>query len=273
MLSVRRNRSLLQALSSLLELIYHCTVRDVRTASGSATLGLLIVVVQNAAMIAVFYALYSFIGALRSVAIRGDFIVFIVTGVFFFMTHNRTLAAVMKSGTSTGAMMVHAPMTMFVSVVSSALSVLYQQVMTGLIIYFGFLLWNGSFPLADPSGLVLPFLLAWSTGIAIGLIFKGLLPFAPRLVTLLARIYRIANMITSGKMVPANYMSATLLDWFTWNPLLHCIDQARGAAFVNYFPHHTSLVYPFWFSVIFLMLGLMVDFWLYRNMSLSWNAR
>ena len=268
-----KNRNLGEAASSLLELVYHCTVRDVRMASGNASLGLAIVLIQNIALMAVMYVVYSLFGGLRAVAIRGDFIVYLVTGIFLLMTHNRVLNAVMKSGTATSAMMHHAPMTPVVSVAAASLSVLYQQLMSGLIIYAAVHIWKGKFPLADPAGLIVPFLLAWSTGIAVGLIFKGLLPFAPRLITTLSRVYRIANMFTSGKLLPANYMGANLIGWFAWNPLLHCIDQARGAAFVNYFPRHTNLNYPFWFTAALILLGLMVDFWLRRNMSLSWGKR
>jgi ABC-type polysaccharide/polyol phosphate export permease len=273
MFPARRNRNLTEAASAWLELLYHCTVREIRKASGSAAMGLGVVLLQNVAMIAIMYLVYSYFLGLRALAIRGDFMVFLVTGIFFLMTHNRTLNEVMSSGNPISPMMQHAPMTPVIAVAVAALSVLYQQVMTGLIIYAAVHIWKGSFPIDDPAGLILPFLLAWSSGIAVGLIFKGLKPFAPRLVTILSRIYRITNMFTSGKLLPVNYMASNLLAWFIWNPLLHCIDQARGAAFVNYFPRHTNLEYPFWFTAGFVLLGLMADAWLRKNLSLSWMRR
>ena len=257
----------------MVELVYHCVVRDVRMASGNASLGLVVVLIQNAAVILGFYIIYSILGGLRAVAIRGDFMVYLVTGIFFMMTHNRTLGAVMASGSATHAMMQHAPMTPLIGVAAASISVLYQQIMSGFIIYAAVHVWQGEFPLHQPSGLIVPFLLAWLSGIAVGLVFKGLSPFAPRLVKNIARAYRATNMFTSGKLWPVNYMSVQLFGWFTWNPLLHCIDQARGAAFVNYLPHRSSLAYPIWFTLTLLLLGLMVDFWLRRNMSLSWGKR
>ncbi len=273
MLSRPQDRNLFDAASSLLELIYHSVVRDIRMTSGNATFGLFVVLIQNAAVILGFYVIYSILGGLRAVAIRGDFMVYLVTGIFFLMTHNRTLGAVMSSGYTTHAVMQHAPMTPIVSVAAAAISVLYQQVMTGLIIYAVVHVWQGSFPLYHPTGMVLPFLLCWLSGIAVGLIFKGMMPFLPRLTKALARAYRATNMFTSGKLFPANYMSLQLFGWFSWNPLLHCIDQARGAAFVNYEPHRSNMSYPFWFILVLMLLGLMVDFWLRRNMSVSWGKR
>jgi ABC-type polysaccharide/polyol phosphate export permease len=37
-----------------------------------------------------------------------------------------------------------------------------------------------------------------------------------------------ANMIASGKMFVANALPGFMLAMFGWNPLFHCIDQARG---------------------------------------------
>ena len=50
--------------------------------------------------------------------------------------------------------------------------------------------------------------------------------------------------LTSGKFTNANVIPNEALPFFTWNPMFHLIDQMRGAAFVNYTPHNTNLVYP-----------------------------
>lgn len=86
-------------------------------------------------------------------------------------------------------------------------------------------------------------------------------------------MYRRLNMITSGKMLPVNYMSAGMVAWFDWNPLFHTIDQGRGAAFVNYFPDDTNMEYPVYLSLTLIMIAMMVEFWLRKNMSQSWGKR
>ena len=63
-----------------------------------------------------------------------------------------------------------------------------------------------------------------------------------------------------------------VLRMFDWNPLFHCIDQARGEMFLNYTPHHTSLTYPLYVSLACLMIGLMGEFVTRNNVSLSWSA-
>jgi len=99
----------------------------------------------------------------------------------------------------------------------------------------------------------------------------NLKPLAPKAVGMVAMIYKRANMITSGKMIPANMMSTKMVAFFDWNPIFHTIDQARGAAFVNYLPRNSNMDYTLWFVAITLILGLMGERWMSKNMSASWG--
>ncbi len=74
-------------------------------------------------------------------------------------------------------------------------------------------------------------------------------------------------------MFLANTLPSSMLAMFDWNPLFHCIDQARGFAFVNYFPHNSNISYPLKVTVVLLMIGLMGEFIARKRMSLSWSAR
>ncbi len=80
-------------------------------------------------------------------------------------------------------------------------------------------------------------------------------------------------MIASGKMFLANTLPTSMLVMFDWNPLFHIIDQSRGFVFINYNPHFTNWQYAFWVSVVFIVIGLMGEFFTRRRISLSWNAR
>jgi ABC-type polysaccharide/polyol phosphate export permease len=54
-------------------------------------------------------------------------------------------------------------------------------------------------------------------------------------------------MVASGKMFVANSLPGSVLVMFTWNPLFHVIDQARGFAFIDYQPRNSDLFYPLYF--------------------------
>ncbi len=115
-------------------------------------------------------------------------------------------------------------------------------------------------------------LLAWFSGCAVGLVLLALKPWMPNVVTIVAQIYTRANMITSGKMFVANSMPTYILAMFDWNPLFHCIDQARGFVFVNYNPHYSSVIYPIVLSLVLIMIGMMGEFYTRRHASRSWAA-
>jgi len=271
-IKTRVNRTLFGASMSFMELLFHSVVRDARKSSGNATLGLLLVMLQSLMMLAIFFLLFTVLG-MRSVAIRGDFVIFLLTGIFLFLTHNKAVKSAMGAVSPVGGLTLHTPINSLLNIMASVLSGLYLQVLGFALILLVVHILRGGLDFYNPAGLIFPFFMAWASGIAIGLMFGVLTPFAPKFMPMVSMMYRRANMITSGKMLPANYMSATMITWFDWNPLFHSIDQARGHAFVNYFPRHTNMEYPVYLSLTLVMIAMMIEFWLRKNMSQSWGKR
>lgn len=249
------------------ELVFHSVVREVRTQSGSATLGVLKEVATMATFIGMFYMMYSFMG--RAIAIRGDFMMFLLTGVILMVVHMRAIGTARTSSNALSPIVQHAPMTVMVSFVSKAFAGLYLQSLAVIIIVLALWLFGMDLTIQNPKGLVLPIFVAWAAGIAIGLIFMVIEPLAPRFVRTFTQLYMRAQMITSGKFIPAAYLPTALLGYFDWNPLFHCIDQARLATFVNYNSEVSSMSYPIGFTTAALTLGLMGEFWSRQNLSAS----
>lgn len=272
MFEQRTSKAGFASAASILEVIYHATVRHVRKSHGNALFGLLMNIAQTLLMVAIFVVLFSLLG-MRGAAIRGDFLLYIMSGVFLYMTHVKGLTAVAGSEGPASPMMQHAPMSTAVSITSSALAALYIQVLSAATILGGYHLLFTPVELSDPVGTVAMFLLAWASGVSIGLCILAAKPWAPDFFSLAATVYVRANMIASGKMFVANNLPGYMLIYFSWNPLFHTIDQARGFAFVNYNPHFTSVWYPVYFTLTFLMLGLMGEFFTRRHASASWSAR
>ncbi|PWE33581.1 ABC transporter permease [Maritimibacter sp. 55A14] len=255
----------------LLRVIYHATVREARKSSRNAVAGLLSRVFTAILMVVAFYLMFSLLN-LRGMALRGDFIVYLMTGIFLFLTHNQAVRSVMNAEGPTSAMMKHAPMNTIVSISAAALSSLYMQLLALGVIFFGVHVAWRPVEIDDPVGLMHNFMLAWSSGAAIGVLLLALKPWFPSFVRIVSMVYMRANMITSGKMFVANTLPASMLPFFSWNPLFHTIDQARGAAFINYNPHNTNETYPLLVTITLIMLGLMGEFYTRRRASLSWDA-
>lgn len=253
------------------EVIYHATVRSVRQTHSNAVLGLIINMFQTMMLVAVFYLMFSIMG--RASLVRGDFLLYIMTGIFLFMTHIKSLGAVSGSAGPTSPLMQHAPMNTFVSITSSALGALYGQVLSVVVVLGVYHLWTGNVTFQDFPGVFRMFLLAWFSGVCIGMNFLAIKPWFPQFSTIATQIYSRANMIASGKMFLANMLPPSMLVMFIWNPLFHIIDQARGYTFVNYSPHTTSTTYPLVVSLVLLMIGLLGENYTRKHASASWGAK
>ena len=266
--SPTRTRSALQ----LADLVYHGTVRHLRRDHGNAVVGLLMNILQTVVFVMAFYFMFSLLG-LRGTAIRGDFLLYIMSGVFLFMTHTKALGAVVGAEGPASPMMKHAPMNPVVAVASAALSALYIQVLSMVVVLWVYHAAFQPIEIHAPAGALGMVVLSWFSGAAIGLVFYALKPWLPDVVRVVSQVYSRANMIASGKMFVANAMPGHILVFFTWNPLFHAIDQARGFVFLNYNPHFSSVTYPLAVSLGLLFLGLMGEFYTRRTASLSWGAR
>ena len=269
-----RRRSRLSAAIGMAEVVYHSVVRDVRKQHGNAVLAIGVNMLQIVIFVGVFYVMFELLG-LRTAAgaIRGDFLIYLLTGIFLYMTNIKTLGAVMGAAGATSAMMQHAPMNTIVAIAAAACGALYIQVLTLLVVLFGYHVIVSPVTIDDPGAAFMMFLLAWFVGIAIGLLLLAFKPWFPTATTIISTIYKRANMIASGKMFVANSLPSFMVAMFDWNPLFHIIDQSRGFAFINYYPRNTNWEYPLIVACCFIVLGLMGEFFTRRHESRSWGAR
>lgn len=258
---------------ALFELIFHATVRHVRKSNGNAIVGLLVSIAQSLVGIAVMVLMFSLIGRSMGTQVRGDFILYIMSGIFSFMTHSKTIGAVAKSEGPTSSMMKHAPMNTIVAISSAALSALYLQTLSAAVILYGYHVLFTPISIDQPVGVAAMYLLSWSSGIGIGMIFKGVTPWAPDFFQVATTAYMRANMVFSGKMFVANQTPMYILSVFMWNPLFHTIDQTRGYMFLNYDPRYSSVTYPIVTTCVLIVIGLLIERYTEKHASLSWSAR
>ncbi|KPQ18275.1 MAG: ABC-type polysaccharide/polyol phosphate export system permease component [Rhodobacteraceae bacterium HLUCCO18] len=272
MFETARRTSTGSLLLSLLGVTYHASVRKVRKTHGNALVAIGMSVFQSVLFLAAFYLIFTIMGA-RTMAIRGDFMLYLLSGIFLYLVHIQALTSVMNSENSTSPMMQHAPMNTLVAILSSALSILYVKTISILVILFVLHTLFQPIEMDDWSGAMLMYLLAWGSGCAIGLILMAFKPWAPDVVSIIQLVYVRANMIASGKMFVANTLPGFMLAMFDWNPLFHIIDQTRGFVFVNYFPHYSNWQYPLYATFALIMIGMMGEFFTRKRASASWDAR
>ena len=254
------------------EVVYHSAVRSVRKSHRNAVVGLALNIFQTVLLVVVFYFMFSLLD-IRGAAIRGDFLLYIMTGIFLFMCHIKAVSAVLQAEGLGSPIMKHAPMNILVSIAAAALGALYIQVLSLLTVLFVYHVAFNPITIDQPVGAMAMVLVAWFAGVGVGMVFLALKPWMPELVQVTSQVYMRANMVASGKMFVANSLPAFMLPIFSWNPLFHAIDQARGFTFINYQPMHSSAFYPLWVGLACVMLGLMGAFYTRQRASISWEAR
>jgi ABC-type polysaccharide/polyol phosphate export permease len=272
MFRINKPKSNAASAFGMLELIFHGAVRAVRKGHRNAMVGLLMNIFQTVLLILVFWVMGTYLGIMRNAIHGANFVLYIMSGIFMFMTHTKAIGAVARAEGPTSAMMMHAPMNTIVAIASSALSELYLQTLSAAVVLYVYHAAFTPITIHDPVGMMAMFLLAWASGVAIGMIFKAATPWQPEFFGIAASIYSRMNMIASGKMFLVNQMPPNIRNFFDWNPLFHTIDQGRGYVFLNYGPKFTSIEYPLKVLAICVMLGLMGEFYTRKHASVSWGA-
>ncbi|MEM6480254.1 MAG: ABC transporter permease [Pseudomonadota bacterium] len=272
MFQTTRNRSFLGSAVTIAELVYHTTVRDVRKTHGNAFMALIVNIMTAVIFVVAFYAMFTVLG-LKGAKVRGDFLLYIMSGIFLFLTHIKALSAVSGAENSSSPMMQHAPMNTIISIASAAIGALYLQVLSALVILFIYHTMFQRVEIDDPAGAFGMLLIAWFTGVAVGLLFLSIKPWFPTFAQMAQTIYMRINMVASGKLFVANMLPSYMVAYFDWNPLFHVIDQCRGFIFVNYFPRTTDYVYAIKVGLVLMIIGLLGEFYTRQYASASWAAR
>lgn len=265
------HRSKTSGMFSMLAVTYHTIVRSARSGHRNAVIAMVLNLIQGLTMIVAFLVFFQILG-LRSSPIRGDMMLYIMSGIFVYLTHIKAVSAVLGAGGPTSSMMLHRPMNTIIAIVAAAFSALYMQLITALVILSVYHIALNPVTIHDPVAALGYFIMAWFSGCAVGMIFLALKPWFPRFTGIAKTIYIRVNMIASGKMFVVNTLPASMMAMFDWNPLFHNIDQLRGAVFLHYNPQFTSPTYPIYLSLVLIMIGLMGEFFGRQHVSLSWFA-
>lgn len=255
----------------MLEVTYHTIVRRARCGHRNAVIAMVLNMVQGLIMVGAFFLFFQVLG-LRSSPIRGDMMLYIMSGIFVYLTHIKSVSAVMTAAGPTSSMMLHRPMNTIIAILASAISTLYMQLITLVVILSVYHIAFTPIVIHDIIAALGFLMLAWFSGCAVGMIFLALKPWFPRFTAVAKTLYIRVNMIASGKLFVVNTLPATMIAMFDWNPLFHIIDQMRGAIFLHYNPQFTSVGYPVYVALALIMIGLMGEFFARQHVSLSWFA-
>lgn len=251
-----------------LDILRATIVHSIRRETGGSALGFVSALLRPLVLLATFWIIIEVMGV-RGIAIRGNTVTFLLTGILPFLVHVETVTKVSMAVRKARSMLHHAPASIFVYVLAQALATLYLNLAAAILIWTVAELSGAGLGLRDPAGLMAPYMLAWLSGLGVGLVFLVIGHVAPTAAQVASTVYTRLQFFTCGKFWAANIMPPALVDYAVWNPLLHIIDQIRGAAFVNYTPQHTSLDWPVAFAIGSVVFGFMLEDRLRKGFSVS----
>jgi ABC-type polysaccharide/polyol phosphate export permease len=248
-------RHIIGSVCDIADIVQQAAMRDIIRSGPGLTRAVALSVLQSVLLVGSFFVMSNAIG-LGGPAIRGDLLIYLMTGIFLFNIHARTVMAVMSCEGSTNELRMYRASPILMTI-GAAFGALYIQVVTAILLFF---IYHVFWKTIDLDSIVagLPLLGAlWIGSIGLGQILLALKMAAPRLASSLAQAWTRIGMLTSGGMFVANALPSHLVKFVSWNPLFHIIDQMRCAVFINYSCHISSPVKPYIFAVCAIMLGVM----------------
>ena len=124
-------------------------------------------------MVLAFYLLFTVLG-LKAAKVRGDFLLFMMSGIFLYLTHIKAMGAVAGADGPASPMMQHAPMNTAISIASGALGALYIQVLSLILVLFVYHTVFVPITIYQPVYAMGMVLVAWFTGCAVGMVLLAL---------------------------------------------------------------------------------------------------
>ena len=228
--------------------------REMKARFGGRWLGAFWVLFEPIAHLSYLMVLF---GVIRERIIPGvPFVMFLLTGVIPFIMFRSVSLRVMGSVDGSRGLFGYRQVKPIDPIVARATLdvLLYGIVFVIFLAVFG---WSGLKWLPDhPLEVFVSLAVLITFGFGLGLLFVVLTDDFPK-VRVFIRLAYLPMYLISGVIFPTANLSQDALDWLLWNPLLHLMEDIRGAFFDEYQPvPEATLVYPSAVALVTLAVAL-----------------
>ncbi len=183
---------------------------------------------------------------------------FLIVGIIPFYSYMSLLTAAYGAVSGSDGMLQFPRVTPVDIAVASAL----RDFCIFFALYCVFLLpvsiYDGVFPPQNILEVLFAFLLLSIMGISVGLLVGTAARVFPPIKQFLS-YYNLINRMVGGMLFVITMFPSVLWPYFTWNPVLHCMEMLRDGWFVTYTSPIADPVYVMECILGFLLLGLSLE--------------
>lgn len=158
---------------------------------------------------------------------------FLILGIVPFYTFNSTLSATSKGISGSDSMLKFPRVTPIDIALASAVRefCIYFTLFSLFVMFFS--LYEDAFPPENPLKIIMVFLAFWLMGVGCGLVVGTAARVFPPLKQFVS-YYNFVNRMLGGMLFVITTLPSSVWPYFTWNPILHCMEMMRDAWFITY---------------------------------------
>ena len=227
-------------------------IRDIKSRFVGHGIGYSWAFITPIAWIAVIAFFFSLVG--RNPPIHTDIVSFLLTGLLPYVIFRQTITAMMRAARANRYMVLFGSVKFTDVYFATAILEYFNGIIVYLFIFFGNWLFFSHAEMHDPFLALTGLSLAWLLGVSFG-----------RLVAVLSRISKIVARSVpiilrpmfwlSGIFYTANELPEFIVNFLSFNPLLHTIELMRSGAFSGYESRMSNILVPVVYILVFYILS------------------
>jgi capsular polysaccharide transport system permease protein len=242
------------ALQIQIDVIAALLLREVQSRFGRSRVGFIWALLEPITHVAVPVILF---GLVFNRAVPGvEYPVFLLYGLLPFLLFKNICLQTMDGVQANMGLLSYRQVHLLDVFVARALSNVSIEATLFSIVFAGLALLGYDVLPQRPVELFIALAIAVCMGLGLGMLFAAVCGFVPDARAVI-RIAFVPLYLLSGVLFPVSRFSSDIVQWLSWNPLLHLIDYSRLAALPHYRPIPTlNVMFPVAVTTIALWVGL-----------------
>jgi capsular polysaccharide transport system permease protein len=242
------------ALQIQIDVIAALLLREVQSRFGRSRVGFIWALLEPITHVALPVVLFGFI--FNRTVPGVEYPVFLLYGLLPFLLFKNICLQTMDGVQANVGLLSYRQVHLLDVFVARALSNVAIEMMLFSIVFAGLALLGYDVLPKEPVELFIVLVVAVCMGLGMGMLLAALCGFVPDARSVI-RVAFAPLYFMSGVMYPTSRFPREVVQWLSWNPLLHMVDYARVAALPHYRPIQTlEVLFPVAVAVVTLWIGL-----------------